>query len=220
MQKLSSAQLRAARALLDWSRADLAKHSGISAPTIHRLENGINEPELRTLEKLIKVFDRHGVEFSENQGVRFKPNNIDIYDGADRFDDFYDFLYEHLKQHGGDVSLSIADERLLLKYRKDPTLHYKRMQDLCDRGVIKSFRVLANKSYFANNYPYNLYKWQPASGLAPTAFYAFGDCLALMSFADLKSPHIVVIHSGPIAEEYRRSFNIAWKQAKPPPRKT
>ena len=74
--------------------------------------------------------------------------------------DFYDFLYDHLKDNGGNVCLSIVDERLLSKYRKDPAKHYERMQDLSDRGVIKSFRILANKSNFANTYPYNQYKWQ------------------------------------------------------------
>ena len=32
-------QIKAARALLAWSQADLAKHSGVSEPTVARLES-------------------------------------------------------------------------------------------------------------------------------------------------------------------------------------
>lgn len=36
--KVSIRQVKAARALLDWSQADLARVSGVSEPTIKRLE--------------------------------------------------------------------------------------------------------------------------------------------------------------------------------------
>lgn len=38
LQILSGTQVRAARALLRWEQADLAKAAGVSLPTVHRIE--------------------------------------------------------------------------------------------------------------------------------------------------------------------------------------
>ncbi|MFA4994944.1 MAG: helix-turn-helix transcriptional regulator [Bdellovibrionales bacterium] len=218
MPKISPSQLRAARALLNWSRAELSKASGISEPTLHRFENGMNEPETRTANKLLEVFNAHGVEFSDHQGVCFKPNDIDVFDGVERFSDFYDFLYEHLNQFGGNVCVSIYDETILYQYRsgKDPYLHMKRMKRLFDQKKLLSFRILTTISHFAT-YGYAEFRWLPKQPASPTAFYAFGDCLALMSFVDEKSPHIVVIRSSSLAEGYRQGFNVAWQLGQKPP---
>ncbi len=60
---MTPAQLRAARALLDWSRADLQKTSGISAETIKNIETGKFKPQQTTIDKIMKAFDQHGVVF-------------------------------------------------------------------------------------------------------------------------------------------------------------
>jgi transcriptional regulator with XRE-family HTH domain len=224
MPQISPSQLRAARALLNWSRPDLSRLSGISEPTLHRFENGLNEPEIRTANKLFEVFDKHGVEFSDHQGVRFKANEIEIYDGVDRFNDFYNFLYEHLDQFGGDVCVSVYDETVLWSYddilygriQMDPFRHMKRMKKLYDQKKLSSFRILTTISYF-KSFGYAVRRWLPNQSPSPTGFYAFGNCLALMSFVDINSPHIVVIHSGPLAEGYRQSFDFAWQLGRKPP---
>ena len=58
-------QLRAARALLGLKQIDVAELSGISEPTVTRLENG--EGPIRgqgaTIEKLQKAFESRGVRF-------------------------------------------------------------------------------------------------------------------------------------------------------------
>ena len=45
-------QIRAARALLDWSQSDLADKAGLSQTGIARIENGTNQPNSSTLEKI------------------------------------------------------------------------------------------------------------------------------------------------------------------------
>jgi transcriptional regulator with XRE-family HTH domain len=215
-QPLSPSQLRAARALLDWSRADLAKHTGVSEPTIHRLENGIGKAEAKTQAKIRHTIENKGVEFTDNEGVRFKPSDVTIYDGVEAFEKFHEFLYYHLKEIGGDVCLSIYDEPALAKYRKDPEIHRGRMRELYGNGKSK-FRILTTKSTW-NTRGYITFKWLPDQRATPTGFYAFGDCLALVSFVNPLSPYIVVLQSGPITEAYRQGFNIAWEQAKEPPK--
>jgi transcriptional regulator with XRE-family HTH domain len=210
-------QIRAARMLVDWDADDLARRISMSRVSIQNIERGDTRPKPETIDKIIQAFSEVGIEFTENEGLRRRPSGVEIFEGPERFDSFYTFLYEHLKIHGGDVCLSVTDEGLLAKYRRNPSLHYDRMQDLCDKGTVKSFRILANKSDFASKYPYNSYKWQDKANVAPTAFYTFGDCLALITFVHSPAPYVVVLQSASIADAYRQAFDVAWDAAKAPP---
>jgi transcriptional regulator with XRE-family HTH domain len=210
-------QIRAARGLLGWEAVELGKRTNLSRETIANIESGRTQAREGSLERIAKAFIDGGLEFTANQGVRLRPSGLEVYEGPERFNEFYDFLYEQLKTSGGDVCLSVTDERLLGKYRKDQTQHYEHMQDLSDRGILKSFRILANQSNFATEYRYNIYKWQPESSLSPTAFYTFGDCLALISFVHDNPPYVVVLQSAPLANSYRQAFESAWATALEPP---
>jgi len=210
-------QIRAARQLVDWSADNLATKVGVSKESILNIERGDKRARPATMDKIIRVFNENGIEFTENEGVRRRSEGVEIFEGPDRFDDFYDFLFEHLKQHGGDVCLSISDQNLITKYRKDPNLHYTRMKTLCESGIIKSYRILASESEYFNHPMFSTFKMQPGENLSPTAFYAFGDCLALVSFVHSPAPYVVVLRSGPLASAYRQAFDIAWAAAKEPP---
>lgn len=68
-------QFRAARALLDWSRAELARRAGQHASTVKRVETPGSETvseELRA--KLKATLEAAGVEFTngDSPGVRLK----------------------------------------------------------------------------------------------------------------------------------------------------
>ncbi len=199
---------------MGWDAADLAAKAGLTRATVSNIENNLVQAREGTLEKIMRVFDENGIDFIENQGVRFKPQGVSIFEGPDRFDAFYEFLYENLRQCGGDVCLSVVDERLLAQFRRDPDLHRRRIKELVDRGDV-TFRVLATESNFVS--PYAQYKWQPRQSAAPTSFYAFGNCLALISFVHPTPPYVVVIQSGPLAEAYRQSFETSWANAQMPP---
>lgn len=64
-------QLKAARALLAWGQNDLANASGVSEPTIARLEavDGVVGGRAATGEKLKETLEAAGIEFiAENGG--------------------------------------------------------------------------------------------------------------------------------------------------------
>jgi hypothetical protein len=75
---ITSAQIRAARGMLDWSRRDLANSSGISFASMIRLESfdGVPASNFKTLEAIKKAFEEAGVEFigtpDKGSGVRWK----------------------------------------------------------------------------------------------------------------------------------------------------
>ena len=68
---ISVRQLKAARALVAWSQGDLSAASGISEPTIARLESedGPLRGRVETGERLVAALEKAGVEFiAENGG--------------------------------------------------------------------------------------------------------------------------------------------------------
>ena len=80
---LTGGQIRAARAFLRWSATVLSEHSGVSHPTIQRMEKaeGVPHSNVYTLAAVQETLENAGIEFiPENDGggagVRFrKPNN-------------------------------------------------------------------------------------------------------------------------------------------------
>ena len=75
---ITSAQIRAARGMLDWSRKQLAEHSGVSFASMMRLESfeGVPASNFKTLESIKLAFENAGIEFigspEEGAGVRWK----------------------------------------------------------------------------------------------------------------------------------------------------
>ncbi|MER8524542.1 MULTISPECIES: helix-turn-helix transcriptional regulator [unclassified Mesorhizobium] len=64
-------QVRAARALIDWTRDDLANASGLTVRTLARIESSQTIPRQTTLEALAKALEAAGIEFiSQNGGGR------------------------------------------------------------------------------------------------------------------------------------------------------
>lgn len=69
---ITPSQLRAARALLDWSRAECAEKVGISPETVKNIEQEKFEPSAATLEKILKTFASFGVDFFTQHGVALR----------------------------------------------------------------------------------------------------------------------------------------------------
>jgi transcriptional regulator with XRE-family HTH domain len=74
---ITPAQLRAARALLDWTREDLAGESGVAAVTAIGFEHGKTDPKISTLYKWRHALEAAGVRFidaddQDGPGVRLR----------------------------------------------------------------------------------------------------------------------------------------------------
>lgn len=76
--KVSIRQVKAARALLDWSQAQLAEAAGVSLPTLKRLEAGDGDLGGRegTSYRIRSALEAAGVEFTNGgqPGVRMKKD--------------------------------------------------------------------------------------------------------------------------------------------------
>lgn len=78
---ITSSQLRAARALLGWDQKQLAEFSGLSLPTIQRMESSddLIRGNIDSLTKILSAVKKAGVELigesatstGQGRGVRF-----------------------------------------------------------------------------------------------------------------------------------------------------
>jgi hypothetical protein len=74
---ISAKQIKVARLFLDWEQRDLAQKSGLSLPTIQRMEKfGVERSSVGNAEKVRKSLEEGGVEFipqnGGGEGVRLK----------------------------------------------------------------------------------------------------------------------------------------------------
>jgi DNA-binding XRE family transcriptional regulator len=64
---ITSQQVRAARALLEWSRVTLAARSRITNQTVRNIETGKVRPRARTVQMIGRALEAAGVEFVEGE---------------------------------------------------------------------------------------------------------------------------------------------------------
>ena len=76
---ITRGQIRAARGLLGWTQAELAKAAGLSEVAVKNLERGRTDPRVSTLTAIQEAFDRAGLVFLDpgdtrngGSGVRLK----------------------------------------------------------------------------------------------------------------------------------------------------
>ena len=75
---ITSAQIRAARAMLDWPRDRLSTESGVGISALMRFEasEGVPSGNIKTFEAVQRAFEKAGIEFigspEKGAGVRWK----------------------------------------------------------------------------------------------------------------------------------------------------
>lgn len=80
---ISGMQIRSGRAAVRWSASELARRSGVSVPTIQRLEqfDGVPPSRSSTLVDIRRAFEAAGIEFigapDDGPGIRLRaaPRN-------------------------------------------------------------------------------------------------------------------------------------------------
>ncbi|GEM_PF-380423 len=87
LPKILIRQIKAARALLGWSQDYMAAQSGVSVPTVKRLESveGPIGGRPDTAEKIIRALEAGGVEFTDHDqpGVRMRKRPETVADLTD-----------------------------------------------------------------------------------------------------------------------------------------
>ncbi len=212
---ITAAQLRAARGLLDWTRADLAKAAGVSPETIKNIEHGTFRPQESTADAIVRAFKSHDVEFTENEGVRRAKETITVLEGKEGFKTFMDDLYLVAQ-----LPTSINGEKELCTYNVDNDMFRSILGDYAQLHVTRMSRIknLKIKIITPNHVEpqdgtnYRIYRQLPKSGV-DVPFYVYDDKFAIINFDVENPPRIVIISSAVVAQSYRDQFNMMWQIA-------
>jgi transcriptional regulator with XRE-family HTH domain len=208
---ITTAQIRGARGILNWSQADLARRTGISATSIGSIENGQSTPRANTLHTIQSTFENAGIEFIGREGVRLKTGDIRIFNGTQGLIDFYDDVYNTIKNFEGNVLVSNVDERLFVRALGDyADVHIERTSKL--EKVRYQILVREGDTYTPGS-SYAEYRSIPQELFASVPFYLYNDKLAIMQFDGEVT--VIVLHYPAIANAYKAQFADMWNRAVP-----
>lgn len=209
MQTLTSAQCRAARALLNWTQPELAERCGVHVQTFSNFEKESSTPSKSTLEKIGTILTLHGIELLDGNGIREINRTIQQYEGKEGFKMFMDDVYETAKKMGGEICLLNAKPDNWIKWLGTDwqAAHSKRMCDLGDHISAKITTKEGEYNFISSTFAE--YRWVPKQIWNQHSFYAYGDKVAFLNFQE-ETIHIFVLKHAPFAKTHKFLFNMVW----------
>jgi transcriptional regulator with XRE-family HTH domain len=206
-------QIKAARALLDWTQEELAAAADLSKPSINLLERRLANPKLETLTAIQRALEKAGVEFTDGPGVKLKSMVLktQIFEGEDALirlcRDMFDTLVD-------------TDKELMLSGIAEKKFHAegggKRMYDEIDRRTKHNIKTKILICEGDTNYilPVHYYRWMQKEFFPTTPTYIYDNKYAIFLWGPPKK--VVIIENAEIAECFRKQFIAHWAMARRP----
>jgi transcriptional regulator with XRE-family HTH domain len=208
---ISRDQIRAARALLDWSQPQLAERAGVSTDLISKIENGVTDGSLKTINKIQVVFEGCGIEFLDHSGVRFKPKEIVTYKGHDGFVVFLNDVYDTMR-NGGSIYVTNVDEREFFRWSgEEAKPHMARMQAI--EGL--TTKIIVKQGDNLHPAAYAEYRRVPEEQFGRLSMYIYGKKTALINFEE-DDVTIYIIHHENVTAHFKSEFTKVWNDANKP----
>lgn len=208
---IEARQIRAARALLDWTRDDLAKASGVSVPALTQIEGEHRAARTSSLDKIRACLEAAGIVFTDNMGVKMKSDLLTVYEGREGLHRFYDDVYVTMLHNPGEVLIGGGYQEDFFEAAGEDfvKMHAERVKK------IPGFKVRALKPYSnatEGAVDYLQYRFLPDHMFMSLPFYVYGNKVGLLSWKP--AVRVVVINDGQIAESYRCQFDVIWKSSR------
>jgi DNA-binding XRE family transcriptional regulator len=212
---LDDKQIRAARALLDWTQETLAERSGVARATIKNVESRMTLPRMETANALQRAFEEAGVEFLPASGVRMRDRMIEIFEGNDSYKRLLDDIFVTAQASGSDVIVAPANPREADKILGLENVYWqmnrRRAANINQRLLVRHDDPLGPDQ------PLDIYRILPDQYCSPHPLYVYGNKMAL---ACLQEPQkAIVINDERFSTSVRRLFNFIWERTEMPARK-
>lgn len=202
---LDAAQIRAARAILDWPTTELAERSGLTVNGINKIERGHVNAQRDSLERIQAVFEKAGIEFLPESGVRRKDEMVTTYEGKDHSRKLLSDVYNTLRHTGGEYLAAHMDEG---KAIDDIGMDFVMDQLNKRRRVGIQHRMLVHKDDKGLIPPCRTYHILPEPYFSLYPLYIYGPKLGLSSRK--YAPKSIVIDNARIADAARKLFDFIW----------
>lgn len=213
--RISAAQIRAARGLLDWSREELAQMSGLSYNTIRNLEAGNLSPRENTAARLCRAFAGAGISFIEDDGLRRERADVKILKGPESTESFFENLFHTIKRKGGDVvGLFWSQEQLTKSLGVCWNEGSERLSDL---GLFASSTrfIFSDPVIEASLFLLSTAKTAPRYCLGPVCYLVYGQRVALIQSEGRDQFRYIIFNDVDMSVAYREHFETLWTLATP-----
>lgn len=203
---ISVHQLRAGRALINWSQNDLAKKTGISLRALANIESGASIPRASTADFLKQALEKGGVEFLAADGVRLRKEVLEIYtyEGAEALRVLWSDVFDVLSD-GDEIVCVHIDERYFAENSTPQQIDefYKnvRQKNLKERLLIKKGDdfIISERSH---------YRWLRSDLFIEIPFIIYGNTVIKILMGD--EIKIILIRNEALATSYKKQFEIYW----------
>lgn len=202
---LDAKQVRAGRALLDWSQKELAERAGVSEPSVTNFEKEKSTPNQATIDKINGAFGLAGVAFID-RGVYLKEDTVTTIDGDDWYlrllDDVY---YSLIDKKDAELLLICADDRM------SPPEVNNRYRKIRNAGIKMRQLVEDGNTYLMG--PLKEYRYVPKEHYTNYVCLVYGNKVAVCTGHNSKA---VVFNDMMLAAMWSNIFNIMWDTLKQP----
>ncbi len=215
---INGRQIRAARALVDMSQDELAEAAGLTPQAIRKIEASKVTPREGTISDIMKVFRNRRIEFMDNQGVRFIPEDVRVLSGNAGFERFTNLIYSYLQISGGVIRQNGIRESYFEECNAAiSATHRKRMAPLVQSRkdiFVRAILPHGDKNFISTDYAE--YRWHPLNAPPPVPYYMFGDYICIFALGVIPSPKIILISSPVITSTFASQFDQSWDVAEAP----
>ena len=202
-------QIRAARALKNWSQAELAERVDMATPSIGNIESGKHVASPQTQAAILEAFKNAGIEFI-NGGVRHMQDAIQILEGKDGYLRLLDDVFHTLKEHKNpELLISCSDDRMSPAAVNDA---YRRIRKA---GIKMRQLVEDGNTYLMGDA--SEYRYIPKSHFINRVLVIYGEKTALVLDNESK---ILIFKDDVMTYVQRNIFNLLWETMEKPGKST
>jgi transcriptional regulator with XRE-family HTH domain len=208
---ISAEQIKAARAMLDWTQDELARACGLSLNTVSNLEKG--HLSIRSSMAVRKALEDKGFEFFGKNGLCRRSDESRIYEGSGSCDKFYEDMLAAVKDKGGEIAAVFWSQEMLAKSLGAENSHQlERLEQLARYAKVKC--LLIDVLCLPLDMPFFEFRTMTNYHGFPFAGFTHGDktAIVLTKGGDFT---FFVAQSVEIAQTSLREFAPLWDNALP-----
>lgn len=208
---MNSTQMRMARAKLNLSQGEVAEAIGVSTNTLSAAESEKSSLSAENLRNLELFYTSKGIEFLDHDGVRQAPTGILAFKGRKGFLDFYDYQYEKLRKHGGDIWLynGVSQNFIDALGAEFLTIHKQRMEKIKERFTYRVIVEEGDETAFGSAYAE--YRAIPSDQFNDKTIFVFCGVLAIVDFSNELT--VTVIEQQGVASSISQLMLNSWDKA-------
>jgi len=206
---ITSRQIRAARGLIGWTQADLAKSAGLARSTVAIIEKEGANPTVDIFNRIRTVLEKNQVEFLSQDGVRIRHPMISQDDLPDANRRLLEDIYHVSSQfkdrtgHGDILIFGLQEEDAQKSVGDYLTDHMERLKQA---GLHEKILCGPNTRTFVA--PRSSYRRLSELDPSQSPIHIYGDKIAVVHWSPKEI--VITIESQPIATALRSMFYQIW----------